>query len=63
MTHEHAYFMDSNRNLTYSFRMFNKSNSSINIIGIRTILLDMKTNIRDIECSYENESRMFFRES
>lgn len=64
MTHEHAYLLDSNKNLSYSIAMFNKLSGKINMNGIRKILYDMKALIQDVDEYWgeESTSQQFFRE-
>lgn len=54
MSHEYAFFVDSNKKLTYTFEMFNY-NSYINEKGILTIL--------NVLYSYINDLDQFFRNS
>lgn len=49
LAHEHAYFLDSNKNLKADFSMFNKNTGLINNKAIRTVFEDLKALIDDID--------------
>lgn len=55
MTHEYAYALDSNRNLSYDYTMFHKRNGSLNNNGMRLIFRDINGLIHDIK-QYNAES-------
>lgn len=48
LTHEHAYFLDSNRNLSCDYKMFRRRTGSINNSGMVTIFKDVLNYIHDI---------------
>lgn len=51
MSHEYAYYLDSNQHLKCDFRMFRKKSGFINNLAMRAIFEDLKTLMNDIECS------------
>lgn len=56
ITHGHAYFLDSNKNLKYDDTMFDRRTGSINYFGVQAIFKDVKNVImymqkNVIECS------------
>lgn len=62
VNNEHAFFLDSNSNLEYSHKMFNKNSGYINVSGMRTILSDVKAYICEIDEYFRNENEdQFFR--
>lgn len=51
-THEHAYFLDSNMNLTYDYKMFYRRSGKLNNTGMRTIFQDLNEILLDIKRFY-----------
>lgn len=51
ITHEHAYILDSNMNLSYDYHMFNRYNGRINNVGLQTIFKDVNEMICYIQSS------------
>lgn len=56
-THEHAYLLDSNRQLDYDFSMFNKRFGFVNNFGMKTIFNTLQYLITDIENSHRTERK------
>ncbi|PZC74944.1 hypothetical protein B5X24_HaOG207023 [Helicoverpa armigera] len=48
ITHEHAYYLDSNRNLEVDYSMFNSKTGYINHTALKIIFQDLKAFINDI---------------
>lgn len=48
LEHEHAYFLDSNRNLKCSYEMFNIKSGTVNNVGVKTIFEDIRDFINGI---------------
>ncbi|KAF9407876.1 hypothetical protein HW555_012247, partial [Spodoptera exigua] len=51
ITHEHAYFLDSNENLAYDDTMFNRRTGAINGFGMKILFKDIYRMIDYIESS------------
>lgn len=49
LTHEHAYFLDSNKNLSDDYTMFKKRTGLINNYGIHTIFIDIDDYIQGLK--------------
>lgn len=62
LTHEHAYYLDSNKNLTNDYKMFSKNTGSLNNYGIQTIFKDINKLINDIE-KYNRNSESILTDS
>lgn len=41
LTHEHAYFIDSNKNLTWDYKMYRQNTGSVNNYGMQIIFQDI----------------------
>lgn len=55
LAHEHAYFLDSNKNLSCDFKMFHTSTGKLNNYGMRTIFIDIFNLICNIQ-NYDNNN-------
>lgn len=41
LAHEHAYFIDSNKNLTWDYKMYRQNSGSVNNYGMQTVFQDI----------------------
>jgi hypothetical protein len=48
ITHKYAYFVDSNKNLSYDFDVYNKKTGALNNYGLRTVIEDISSLINEI---------------
>lgn len=55
ITHEHAYLLDSNKNIYYDYSLYNTKTGIINDKGIRVIFRDLNDYIQDLQEYNNNE--------
>lgn len=55
LTHEHAYLLDSNKNVVYDYSMFNRKNGTLNDFGYHTIFKDLSNYINECFNNYTND--------
>jgi cell division septum initiation protein DivIVA len=53
LTHQHAYLIDSNKNLSYDFDMFDYKTGNVNKYGMQIIFDDVLSLVNDIEKYYK----------